>query len=70
MLKDFVDIAGPLGVSHFVILSKTDAHVNVRVARIPRGPTVMFHLTNVRMTTRGVVNNMLINYHSNVLNNV
>lgn len=29
MLKDFVTIAGPLGVTHFMIFSKTQSAVNM-----------------------------------------
>ena len=29
MLKDFVHVAGPLGVSHFVIFSASDVATNV-----------------------------------------
>uniref|UniRef100_A0A8C6SDT7 Peter pan homolog n=1 Tax=Neogobius melanostomus TaxID=47308 RepID=A0A8C6SDT7_9GOBI len=42
VLKDFVSIAGPLGVTHFVIFSKTPSSVNLRVARLPKGPTLHF----------------------------
>ncbi|KAK9864546.1 hypothetical protein WJX84_005879 [Apatococcus fuscideae] len=40
MLKDFVNVAGPLGVTHFVILTATQGSCYMRVARSPRGPTV------------------------------
>lgn len=42
VLKDFVSIAGPLGVTHFVIFSKTPTSVNLRLARLPKGPTISF----------------------------
>lgn len=42
VLKDFVSIAGPLGVTHFVIFSKTPSSVNLRLARLPKGPTLNF----------------------------
>jgi hypothetical protein len=35
-LKDFVSVAGPLGVSHFMILTATDAASYLRVAKTPR----------------------------------
>ncbi|XP_076000166.1 suppressor of SWI4 1 homolog [Genypterus blacodes] len=44
VLKDFVAIAGPLGVTHFVIFSKTPATVNMRLARLPKGPTLTFRV--------------------------
>ncbi|XP_072299948.1 uncharacterized protein [Eucyclogobius newberryi] len=42
VLKDFVAIAGPLGVTHFVMFSKTPSSINLRVARLPKGPTLHF----------------------------
>jgi len=39
-LKDFVHVAGPLGVSHFVILSASENASYLRLAKSPRGPTV------------------------------
>uniref|UniRef100_A0A671WZJ4 Peter pan homolog n=1 Tax=Sparus aurata TaxID=8175 RepID=A0A671WZJ4_SPAAU len=42
VLKDFVTIAGPLGVTHFIIFSKTPTSVNMRLARLPKGPTLHF----------------------------
>ncbi|KAG7263468.1 hypothetical protein CRUP_028954 [Coryphaenoides rupestris] len=42
VLKDFVSIAGPLGVTHFMIFSKTQHSVNMRLARLPRGPMLHF----------------------------
>ena len=44
---DFVNVAGPLGVTHFMIISRSENHVNLRLCRLPRGPTVTFHITNV-----------------------
>jgi ribosome biogenesis protein SSF1/2 len=35
-LKDFVSVAGPLGVSHFLILTATDKASYLRVAKAPR----------------------------------
>ena len=37
-LKDFVQVAGPLGVSHFIILSATENSKYVKIAKTPRGP--------------------------------
>ena len=41
-LKDFVQVSGPLGVSHFVILSATENSKYVKIAKTPRGPTLTF----------------------------
>ncbi|KAF5908819.1 suppressor of SWI4 1, partial [Clarias magur] len=45
VLKDFVTAAGPLGVTHFLIFTKTETSVNLRLARLPKGPTVHFQVT-------------------------
>ncbi|KDD76251.1 Brix domain-containing protein [Helicosporidium sp. ATCC 50920] len=44
VLKDFVSVAGVLGVTHLLVLSATDKRSILRVGRLPRGPTVHFHL--------------------------
>ena len=41
-LKDFVQVAGPFGVSHFIILSATENSKYVKIAKTPRGPTLTF----------------------------
>ncbi|CAO3674575.1 unnamed protein product [Umbelopsis ramanniana] len=41
-LRDFVMVAGQLGVSHFMIFSRTEKGTNMRIARVPRGPTLTF----------------------------
>lgn len=43
-LRDFVSMAGPLGVTHFLIFSRTDTGTNLRIARGPRGPTLSFRV--------------------------
>lgn len=46
-LKDFVVMAGPLGVSHMMIISQSDSGtVSMRLSRTPRGPTVTFKVKN------------------------
>ncbi|XP_038143905.1 suppressor of SWI4 1 homolog [Cyprinodon tularosa] len=42
LLKDFVSIAGPLGVTHFIIFGKTSDSINMRLARLPKGPMLYF----------------------------
>ncbi|XP_064416735.1 suppressor of SWI4 1 homolog [Latimeria chalumnae] len=41
-LKDFISIAGPIGVTHFLVFSKTETNVNFKLARLPKGPTLSF----------------------------
>ncbi|XP_060074843.1 suppressor of SWI4 1 homolog [Ylistrum balloti] len=43
-LKDFVNVAGVLNVTHFLMFSKTEIATNLRVVRIPRGPTITFKI--------------------------
>ena len=45
-IKDFVSVAGPLGVSHLVLFNLTDAGVTMRTARLPRGPTLTFRVAD------------------------
>uniref|UniRef100_A0A8C3AYN4 Peter pan homolog n=2 Tax=Cyclopterus lumpus TaxID=8103 RepID=A0A8C3AYN4_CYCLU len=44
VLKDFVAVAGPLGVTHFMMFSKTPSCTNMRLARLPKGPTLNFRV--------------------------
>ncbi|KAM4534932.1 suppressor of SWI4 1 homolog [Fundulus diaphanus] len=44
LLKDFVSIAGPLGVTHFIIFGKTPDSTNMRLARLPKGPMLYFRV--------------------------
>ena len=43
-LKDFLNVAGPMGVTHFLILSKTATAPYLRVGRTPQGPTLTFKI--------------------------
>jgi ribosome biogenesis protein SSF1/2 len=43
-LKDFVQVSGPLGISHFLILSATDRSKYIKICRTPRGPTLSFRV--------------------------
>ncbi|KAI7836036.1 hypothetical protein COHA_010067 [Chlorella ohadii] len=43
-LKDFVNVAGPLGVTHFLILTATHNASYLRVAKTPRGPTLTMRI--------------------------
>jgi hypothetical protein len=39
-LKDFVHVAGPLGVTHFLILTATQRASYLRICKASRGPTL------------------------------
>ncbi|RDD44434.1 Suppressor of SWI4 1-like protein [Trichoplax sp. H2] len=43
-LKDFIHAAGPLGVTHFLIISRTDKGTYLKIAKLPQGPTITFRV--------------------------
>eukprot|EP01023_Acetabularia_acetabulum_P048771 TRINITY_DN5169_c0_g1_i10.p1 TRINITY_DN5169_c0_g1~~TRINITY_DN5169_c0_g1_i10.p1 ORF type:complete len:456 (-),score=69.48 TRINITY_DN5169_c0_g1_i10:134-1417(-) len=43
-LKDFVSVAGPLGVSHFLMLTATEKSSYLKISKTPRGPTITFEI--------------------------
>nr|XP_028568422.1 suppressor of SWI4 1 homolog isoform X1 [Podarcis muralis] len=43
-LKDFVAVAGPLGVTHFLVFTKTPTNINLKFFRLPGGPTLTFRV--------------------------
>lgn len=50
-LRDFVDVAGALHVSFFLILSATDKHCYLRLVRSPRGPTLTFRVNSYSLAS-------------------
>eukprot|EP00741_Cyanophora_paradoxa_P016388 tig00020912_g15823.t1 len=49
-IKDFVHVAGPLGVSHFLVLTCTDVGTYLRAIKVPHGPTLTFRLCSYSTT--------------------
>ena len=49
-LRDFLTMAGPLGVTHMLIFNQTAAGINMRILRAPRGPTVTFRVNKFALT--------------------
>jgi ribosome biogenesis protein SSF1/2 len=46
-LRDFTTMAGPLGVTHFLLFSRSSSdNTNMRLAMTPRGPTLSFKVEN------------------------
>ncbi|OEL35875.1 Peter Pan-like protein [Dichanthelium oligosanthes] len=43
-LKDYVNVAGPLGVTHFLILSNPKSLPHLRFSNSPQGPTFTFQI--------------------------
>ncbi|XP_045402697.1 suppressor of SWI4 1 homolog isoform X2 [Lemur catta] len=56
-LKDCVAVAGPLGVTHFLILSKTETSVYLKLMRLPGGPTLTFQVNQYTLV-RDVVSSL------------
>jgi len=50
-LKDYISVAGPLGITHMLMFSKTEQSVNLRVGRAPRGPTLSFQVQKYSLST-------------------
>lgn len=44
VLKDFISVAGPLGITHFLVLTQTEKRLTLRFARSPQGPTLSFDI--------------------------
>ncbi len=44
VVKDFVHVAGALGVSHLAMFTRTDLGPYLKVGRFPRGPTLTFRV--------------------------
>lgn len=49
-LKDFISMAGPIGVTHLLIFGQTDAGTNLRILRAPRGPTLTFRVNKYALS--------------------
>jgi ribosome biogenesis protein SSF1/2 len=50
-LKDYVTMAGPLGVSHLLLFSRSESgNTNLRIALTPRGPTLHFRIEKYSLT--------------------
>ncbi|KAF1936382.1 Brix-domain-containing protein [Clathrospora elynae] len=46
-LKDYLTMAGPLGISHLLLFSRSElGNTTLRIARTPRGPTLNFRVQN------------------------
>nr|XP_019600450.1 PREDICTED: suppressor of SWI4 1 homolog isoform X2 [Rhinolophus sinicus] len=56
-LKDCVAVAGPLGVTHFLILSKTETNIYFKLMRLPGGPTLTFRINKYTLV-RDVVSSL------------
>ncbi len=41
-----MSVSGPLGISHFVVLSQTEKTLSLRIAKTPKGPTLQFKVSS------------------------
>lgn len=46
-IKDLVKVAAPLGVSHLVFFTASGKGTNMKIARLPRGPTLSFKVRQI-----------------------
>ena len=45
-LRDYTTMAGPLGVTHLLLFSRSpNGNTSLRIAKSPRGPTLHFRVT-------------------------
>jgi len=61
-MKDYLQVAGPLGVTHFMIFSITDLGSYLKVTRVPQGPTLTFQIQQYSHSTD--IHNLQHNPHS------
>lgn len=53
-LKDFVALSGALGVSHMLCFSTTATGTYLRLAKMPRGPTLHFKASRSRLESKKI----------------
>ena len=45
-LKDYISIAPTFNVTHILAFNKTEQNLNLRIIRVPRGPTLWFNISS------------------------
>eukprot|EP01119_Soliformovum_irregulare_P022624 TRINITY_DN7791_c0_g1_i1.p1 TRINITY_DN7791_c0_g1~~TRINITY_DN7791_c0_g1_i1.p1 ORF type:complete len:465 (+),score=189.09 TRINITY_DN7791_c0_g1_i1:66-1460(+) len=67
VLKDFLVMAGPLGVTHMMVLSSTQFGSYLRVSKTPQGPTMTFKLDTYSLVSDVAASKKrAVSYHANV----
>jgi len=56
-VKDFLSVAGVLHVSHMVVFTATEVGTYMKIARVPRGPTLYFKVNNYSLA-RDVISSL------------
>jgi len=51
-LKDYVMAAGPLGVSHLLVVTQATKEPTLRIARLPQGPTMTFRVMRYSLSSQ------------------
>jgi len=49
-MKDFINIAGPLGVTHLMVATQSEIGTNLRIVRCPQGPTMVFRVKSYSLS--------------------
>ncbi|CAB3235247.1 unnamed protein product [Arctia plantaginis] len=60
-IKDFVSVSGYLHVSHMMLFTETELGTYMRMARLPRGPTLTFRIHNYSLA-RDVISSLRKQY--------
>ncbi|KAG6462323.1 hypothetical protein O3G_MSEX013188 [Manduca sexta] len=60
-IKDFVSVSGYLHVSHMMVFTETELGSYMRLARLPRGPTLTFRIHNYSLA-RDVISSLRKQY--------
>ncbi|CAG4933653.1 unnamed protein product [Parnassius apollo] len=60
-IKDFLSVSGYLHVSHMMVFTETELGTYMRLARLPRGPTLTFRIHNYSLS-RDVVSSLRKQY--------
>ncbi|XP_052758126.1 protein Peter pan [Galleria mellonella] len=60
-IKDFLSVSGYLHVSHMIVFTETELGTYMRLARLPRGPTLTFRLHNYSLA-RDVISSLKKQY--------
>lgn len=68
-IKDFLNVAGPMGVTHFLMLSKTESSPYLRVARTPQGPTLTFKIHEYSLAVDVVKSQLRPRCHKDLFQN-
>eukprot|EP00471_Norrisiella_sphaerica_P001135 CAMPEP_0184484292 /NCGR_PEP_ID=MMETSP0113_2-20130426/6018_1 /TAXON_ID=91329 /ORGANISM="Norrisiella sphaerica, Strain BC52" /LENGTH=334 /DNA_ID=CAMNT_0026865227 /DNA_START=28 /DNA_END=1029 /DNA_ORIENTATION=+ len=55
-LRDFIGAAGPLGVTHLMVLTESASGAHLRILKVPQGPTFTFKLVQYNLIKEVISN--------------